>query len=54
MEGPPGRWGSRIAFQKRIVQIEEKEAMAELIADENRIMMLNLNAMDEFTHPSIF
>jgi hypothetical protein len=38
-----------IAFEERRVQVEEKKATTELIDKENRIMMLNPNAMDDFT-----
>jgi hypothetical protein len=39
----------RIAFEERRVQVEENKATTELIAEENRIMMLSPIAMDDIT-----
>jgi hypothetical protein len=39
----------RAAFEERRILVEEKRATTELIAEENKIMMMNPNGMDEFT-----
>jgi hypothetical protein len=40
---------SRATFKERRVIVEEKRATKELIAKENRIMMMNPNVIDELT-----
>jgi hypothetical protein len=36
-------------LEERKLELEEKKAMMELIADENKTMMMDPNTMDAFT-----